>query len=140
MDIKVKYNCEKVDWKLVADILKKVEMGYHTPELHKKAFENSYVTVFLYHDNRMIGFGRAISDGAYQAGIYDVAVDPEFQKKGLGNIIIESILEKIPECNVILYASPGKEGFYIKNSFRRMKTGMALFTNAQNMAEKGFTE
>ncbi len=88
----------------------------------------------------MIGFGRAISDGAYQAAIYDVAVNPEFQKKGLGNIIIENILERLPECNIILYASPGKEGFYIKNDFRKMKTGMALFTNAQTMSEKGFTE
>ena len=35
----------------------------------------------------MIGFGRAISDGTYQAAIYDVAVNPDFQKKGLGNII-----------------------------------------------------
>jgi len=70
----------------VADTLRKVEMGYHDPDLHKKAFENSYVTVFLFHDNHMIGFGRAISD------------------------------------------------------FRKMKTGLALFTNAQKMLEKGFTE
>jgi ribosomal protein S18 acetylase RimI-like enzyme len=140
MDIKIKLSCSKVDWKLVADTLRKVEMGYHDPELHKKAFENSYVTVFLYQNNRMIGFGRAISDGAYQAAIYDVAVNPKFQKKGLGNIIIENILERLPECNIILYASPGKEGFYIKNDFRKMKTGMALFTNAQKMSEKGFTE
>jgi len=140
MDIKVKYSCKEIDWKLVAATLKKVEMGYHEPQVHRKAFENSYVTIFLYCDNRMIGFGRAISDGAYQAGIYDVAVDPEFQKKGLGNMIIEMILKKIPECNVILYASPGKEGFYIKNGFRRMKTGMALFTNAQKMSKKGFTD
>ena len=76
MDIKIKLSCSKVDWKLVADILRKVEMGYHDPYIHKKAFENSYVTVFLYQNNRMIGFGRAISDGAYQAAIYDVAVNP----------------------------------------------------------------
>ncbi len=93
-------------------------------------------TVFLYHDNRMIGFGRAISDGAYQAGIYDVAVEPEFQNKGIGNMIIENILEKIPDCNVILYASPGKEGFYFKNSFRRTKTGMALFTKLKKYRRK----
>ncbi len=93
-------------------------------------------TVFLYHDNRMIGFGRAISDGAYQAGIYDVAVEPEFQNKGIGNMIIENILEKIPDCNVILYASPGKEDFYFKNSFRRTKTGMALFTKLKKYRRK----
>lgn len=75
------FSCSKVDWKLVADTLKIVEIGYHGPGLHKKAFENSYVTVFLYQNIRTIGFGRAISDGAYQAAIYDVAVNPEFFKK-----------------------------------------------------------
>ena len=140
MDIEIKLSCSGVNWKLVADTLRKVEMGYHDPGLHKKAFENSYVTVFLYHDNRMIGFGRAISDGAYQAAIYDVAVNPDFQKKGLGNIIIENILERLPECNIILYASPGKEGFYIKKGFRKMKTGMAKFIKSDVMSKRGFTE
>lgn len=140
MDIKIQLSCAGVDWQRVADTLKKVGMGHHHPDLHKKAFENSYVTVFLYHDNCLIGFGRAISDGAYQAAVYDVAIHPDFQKKGLGNMIIKTILARLPDCNVILYASPGKEGFYIKNDFRKMKTGMALFTNARKMREKGFIE
>jgi ribosomal protein S18 acetylase RimI-like enzyme len=114
-------------------------MGYHEPSLHRKAFENSYVTVFLYQGNHLIGFGRAISDGAYQAAIYDVAVNPDYQRKGLGSTIIETILTRLPQCNIILYASPGKETFYIKHEFKRMKTGMARFTNAENMREKGFT-
>lgn len=140
MDIDIKFDCSGVDWQFVADTLKDVGMGHHEPNLHKKAFENSYVTVFVYHGNRMIGFGRAISDGAYQAAIYDVAVNPDFQRKGLGNIILKNILSKLPSCNIILYASPGKEGFYTKNDFRKMKTGMAQFTNAEKMIKKGFTD
>ncbi len=140
MDTEIKFDCSGVDWNLVAATLKEVGMGHLEPILHKKAFENSYVTVFIYHDNRIIGFGRAISDGAYQAAIYDVAVKPAFQKNGLGNIILKNILSKLPQCNIILYASPGKEGFYSKNNFRKMKTGMAQFTNAEKMMGKGFTE
>jgi ribosomal protein S18 acetylase RimI-like enzyme len=140
MDIEVKFDCSGVDWKTVSDTLRDVEMGYYDPSLHRKAFENSYVTVFLYHRNRLIGFGRALSDGAYQAAIYDVAVNPDFQRRGLGSTIIRNILARLPQCNIILYASPGKEGFYIRHKFRRMKTGMALFSNAEKMAEKGFTD
>jgi ribosomal protein S18 acetylase RimI-like enzyme len=140
MDIEIKLDCSGVDWKLVTDTLKNAGMGYYDPELHKKAFENSYATVFVYHDENMIGFGRAISDGAYQAAIYDVAVNPDFQKKGLGKIILKNIISRLPKCSIILYASPGKEGFYLKNGFRKMKTGMAQFFNAEKMAEKGFTE
>ena len=140
MDIEIKFDCSDIDWNIVSDTLKNVGMGYHEPDLHKKAFENSYVTVFVFRDKQMVGFGRAISDGAYQAAIYDVAVNPDLQKKGLGNIIIENIMIRLPKCSIILYASPGKEGFYYKNGFRKMKTGMAHFINAEKMVEKGFIE
>ena len=88
----------------------------------------------------MIGFGRAISDGAYQAAIYDCAVLPEFQGKGVGMTIMKNILPRISHCNVILYATPGKEGFYQTLGFRRMKTGMALFKKSESMRDRGFTE
>ena len=140
MEIEVKFDCSEVDWKIVSDTLKKVGMGYYEPNLHKQAFQNSYTTVFLYRGTQMIGFGRAISDGAYQAAIYDVAVIPDFQQMGLGNTIMRNILARLPPCNIILYASPGKEEFYRKHNFRKMKTGMALFSNAEKMMEKGFTE
>ncbi|MBF0550988.1 MAG: GNAT family N-acetyltransferase [Deltaproteobacteria bacterium] len=87
-----------------------------------------------------MGFGRAISDGVYQAAVYDVAVLPEFQRKGIGRAIMTHIFARLPQCNVILYASIGKEDFYRTLNMRKMKTGMALFKNAAAMAEKGFTD
>jgi hypothetical protein len=42
----------------------------------------------------------------------------------------------LPGCNVILYASPGKEDFYRKLGLRRMKTGMARFQNPGAMARR----
>jgi len=41
---------------------------------------------------------------------------------------------------VILYAAKGKEGFYSNLNFRKMRTGMALYNNAEKMKENGFTE
>ncbi len=43
--------------------------------------------------------------------------------------------KRIPECNIILYASPGKERVYIKNDFRKMKTGM-LFLQMLKKCQK----
>ena len=141
MEIKVKFDCLGVDWKIVSETLKRVGMAYYEPSLHRKAFKNSYVTVFVYRGNQMIGFGRAISDGAYQASIYDVAVIPDFQRMEFGNTIMKSILDRLPpQCNIILYASPGKEEFYRKQDFRTMRTGMARFNNPEQMKKKGFTE
>ena len=140
MEVDIKKDCAGVNWTTVSETLKLVGMGYYDPDLHKKAFEASYATVFVYHGDKLIGFGRTISDGAYQAAIYDCAVLPEFQGKGIGKVIMKNILSSVSHCNIILYASPGKEGFYKTQGFRKMKTGMANFIKKDVMKKRGFTE
>ncbi len=140
MEVDVKQDCIGVNWKTVSETLKCVGMAYYEPDVHRKAFEASHTTVFVYHADRLIGFGRAISDDVYQAAIYDCAVLPELQGKGIGKILMNNILSQLSHCNVILYASPGKEGFYQTHGFRKMKTGMAHFKKSVAMRERGFTE
>lgn len=140
MSLRITHDLSNVNWDLIPEILKKVGMGYFDAEVHKRAFENSYTVIFIYDNDKLIGFGRAISDGAYQAGIYDVAVIPEYQGKGIGKIIIQHIIASIPQCNFILYAAIGKERFYESLGFKKMKTGMALFKNTKLMQIKGFIE
>ncbi len=85
MDIDIRFDCSEVDWKGISATLKRVGMGYYKPDLHEKAFENSYAAVFVYHGDQLIGFGRAISDGAYQAAIYDVeTIIGDFLARGGG--------------------------------------------------------
>lgn len=140
MNLRIQYDCTNIDWDYISDTLKRVGMNYFDGQVHKKAFENSHTVVFVFDDDKLVGFGRAVSDGAYEAAIYDVAVLPEYQGKGIGRLIISSIVKKIPQCNFILFSSPGKEEFYKKLNFRKMKTGMALFSDAEKMMEEGFTE
>jgi ribosomal protein S18 acetylase RimI-like enzyme len=140
METEIRRDCSGVDWKEVSETLRRVGMSYGEPDFHRKAFENSHTTVFVYCGDQLIGFGRAISDGVCQAAIYDVAVVPEFQKKGVGTAIIKHILGMLAHCNVILYASPGKEGFYKTLGMRKMKTGIARFLNPEEKKKSGFTE
>lgn len=139
MEMKILSDCSGVNWQAVSDTLREAGMAWHDPEVHRRAFENSHTRVFVYHGGRLIGFGRAISDNAYQAAIYDVAVIPEFRKQGIGTAIIRQIQDGLPHCNIILYAAPGRELFYEKLGFRKLKTGMALFGNAEAMRQKGIT-
>ena len=140
METEIKYDCSGVNWNEVSETLKRVGMSYGDPDFHRKAFENSHTTVFVYRNGQLIGFGRAISDGVCQAAIYDVAVVPEFQRMGVGTIIIKHILARHSHCNVILYASPGKEEFYRTLGLRKMKSGMARFIKAEEKKERGFTD
>jgi ribosomal protein S18 acetylase RimI-like enzyme len=140
VELEIQMDCTNVNWQFVAETLKRVGMAYAEPAAHQKSFENSQVTVFIRREGQLIGFGRAISDGVFQAAIYDVAVIPEYQSRGIGTIIVKTIMDRLSNCNFILYAALGKEGFYQKLGFRKMKTGMALFQKAEHMKERGFTE
>jgi ribosomal protein S18 acetylase RimI-like enzyme len=123
VNIRLQFTTSGILWEQVAEILKSVGMAYHSPQRHETAFRNSHAVVFAFVDEKMAGFGRAISDGAYQAAIYDVAVLPEFQGLGIGKLIVRQIVDH-----------------YEKFSFRKMKTGMALFTDIEKMKQNGFTE
>ena len=134
-------DCAGVDWAQVTRILKDTGMAHFEPDTHRRAFENSHTVVFVYErQGELVGVGRAICDGAYQAAVYDVAVLPGYQGRGLGRLIMERIMARLSGCSVILYAAPGKEDFYRRLGFGKMLTGMALFRHQDIMRERGFIE
>jgi len=139
-DITLKFDCEGIDWLRIHTVIYKAGLTAYPPELIKKAFEGSRAVIFIFNDSGVIATGRALSDGAYQSVIYDVAVLPEWQGRGIGRQIMESLLERISGQNIMLYASPGKEGFYERFGFRRLRTGMALFKKPREMQKKGLTD
>jgi ribosomal protein S18 acetylase RimI-like enzyme len=140
MNLRIQNDCENIDWNVIPEILKTVGMGYKTAEVHKASFENSYAVTFVFDGDKLIGLGRAISDGVYQAALYDIAILPAYQRQGIGSMIVKDILKRVPDCNVILYANIGKEKFYETMNFKKMRTAMALFRNAENMRARGFIE
>lgn len=140
MNINIKFETNDINWKTVSFLLDAAGLNTSEPEICKRAFEGSQVTVFVFDDDRLIGVSRAISDCVKQAAIYDVAVLPEYQGKGIGKILIENITNKLPGCNFILYSNVGKEDFYRRFGFRLMKTGMAKFVNVERMKDRGFIE
>lgn len=140
MEFKYQENCENVDWEEIPLLLSQVGMSSTTTDRHRLSFENSYAVVFVFDQEELIACGRMISDGVRQAAIYDVAVKSDYQGQNIGTEIMKRLLLKASDCNVILYASPGKEDFYRKLNFKKMKTGMALFANAERMENSEFVE
>lgn len=116
-------------------------MSHHAAETHKQAFEASYAVEQVHSEDQLIGFGRAISAGQYQAALYDCAVMPEFQGRGIGSEIVSRLVSQLTHCNIILYASPGREGSYQRHGFAKMKTGMAArFLEMRSKRARGFIE
>lgn len=65
----------------------------------KIALQNSIFAVTLRNnsDKQLIGMGRVIGDGGCFFQIVDIAVDPIYQGKGLGKMIMTEIMDYLDE-------------------------------------------
>ena len=91
-----------------------------TPQELSGAVCHSWHVVSAYEEDRLVGFGRVVSDGTLHAMIYDVIVDPEFQDRGIGSQVLERLVKKCREVNIRdiqLFAARGKTAFYEKRGF-----------------------
>lgn len=141
MNISIKYGTENIDWVVLCEIFRLAPLGTREPGKLKITAENSHTVCSAYVDQKIIGFGRAISDSQYQSAIYDVVVLPEYQNQGAGKLIMEALLDKVPKDGpVLIFVAPGKQGFYHKFGFGNLKTGMGLFPNPEMSRAKGYLE
>jgi GNAT superfamily N-acetyltransferase len=105
----------------------KTELKRSSLEKVNQAFLASFAVATCWRSGRLIGFGRMISDGKMYASIFDVVVDPEFQKQGIGRKLMERLISKASGMTIHLTSTFGNEGFYERLGFRRHKTAMALY-------------
>ena len=141
MAIIIKYGTEHINWVALCEICRLAPLGIREPRKLELASQNSHTVCSAYLNEEIIGFGRAISDGQYQSVIYDVVVLPDYQNQGIGKLIMESLIEKLPKSGpVLMYVAPGRQGFYRKFGFGNLKTGMGLFPNPEISRAKGYLE
>lgn len=120
----------KSEWiNKVLEVFNKTDMK-RSPEFAGKvnqAFLNSQVVASIWSEDRLIAIGRMITDFEMYSGIFDVVIDPEFQKKGLGHQIMQALIAKAPNTCIHLTSTFGNEPFYHKLGFRFHKSAMALY-------------
>jgi GNAT superfamily N-acetyltransferase len=89
-----------------------------------KSIRNSIYDIKVVVENSTIAMGRLIGDGTYYL-VVDIIVQPEYQGKGIGSKILDSITKYVEDntpiggrSSVQLIAESGKEGFYGKKGFK----------------------
>ncbi|WP_341914423.1 GNAT family N-acetyltransferase [Polaromonas sp. YR568] len=132
---------DKVDWNELSALYLAAPLGNKKPADLKTVFTNSMFRCFVHENGKLVGVGRALADGVDCAYICDVAVMPSHQGTGLGQQIVGKLVSlSRGHRKIILYAVPGKEGFYRKLGFRRMRTAMAIFENQALAMERGYLD
>jgi ribosomal protein S18 acetylase RimI-like enzyme len=120
---------EGVDWEELAALYRSV-LGNKSAEHLRAVFHGSMFRCFVRSDGRLVAAGRALADGRDVAYIADIAVHKALQGSGIGREIVQRLMQAASgHKKIILYAVPGKEGFYTKLGFKRMNTAMAVFVD-----------
>ena len=132
-------NLDTIDWNELSDLYRKAPLGDKPPERLKTVFSNSMFRRFAYEDGVLVAAGRALADGADCSYICDIAILPSHQGRGLGQALIDQLVElSRGHAKIILYAVPGREGFYARHGFRRMTTAMAIFQDQEGAMARGY--
>jgi len=90
----------------------------------KKCLANSDVIVSIWSQNELVGFGRGLSDGVYRGVLWDIVIDPDYQGKGYGKMIIKNLLEskKIKNTKKIYLMTTNKKRFYSQVDFKEVSS------------------
>ncbi len=101
-----------VDWKVLSEVQA------------EKALANSLFTVTAYIDKKIVGMGRLVGDGAVICYIQDLVVHPDYQKLGVGEVIMKRLISYVEdirtdgtEIMLCLMCAKGREKFYEKYGF-----------------------
>lgn len=103
-------------------------VGWDSPcmEQIETALNNSVATFCAFDGAKAVGMARLLGDGGMSYYIKDLAVRPDYQGKGVGRLLMNSIEEFILShiqdgwaVSLELISSKGKEAFYEKFGFEQ---------------------
>ena len=86
----------------------------------RRMLAGSTVVVSLWRGKRLVGFGRASSDGIYRAVLWDVVVAGDLQGRGLGRQVVEALLSapKVQRAERVYLMTTNSSGFYQQLGFQ----------------------
>ena len=94
--------------------------GSRSTDQLRRMLKGSTAVVSLWRGKRLVGFGRASSDGFSRAVLWDIVVAGDLQGHGLGRRVIEELLHAPPVVGVerVYLMTTNSAGFYRQLGFQ----------------------
>ena len=105
----------------------------------RKLLAKSTVVITLWRGQRIVGFGRATSDGIFRAVLWDIVVADDLQGKGLGRQVVEALLKtpKLKEVEIIYLMTTNSKEFYLQLGFEQSEQQNLLFIAGTKQLDPG---
>jgi GNAT superfamily N-acetyltransferase len=88
-------------------------------------YAGSNVVFTAWDDNKLVGILRGWTDGAYDGYVCDLAIAPEYQKRGVGRELLRMAVTLNPRIQWVLRASKIAAEYYAHVGWQRIENGWA---------------
>jgi GNAT superfamily N-acetyltransferase len=99
--------------------------------LCRQALAQTSVVIAAHDGDRLAGIARLASDGTFVAHLMDMAVHPDYQKRGIGGLLAKRMIQYCKDRGfethrgeLTLFAARGVDKFYSTHDFQNAGNGM----------------
>jgi len=90
-------------------------------------YRNSNLIITAWHENKLVGVARSLTDFCYCCYLSDLAVHEEYKQQGIGKKLIALTQEETGDrVTLILLSAPGAMGYYPKAGFDAITNGFII--------------
>jgi predicted N-acetyltransferase YhbS len=90
-------------------------------------YANSNLVVTAWDDERLVGISRALTDFSYCCYLSDLAVANNYQKAGIGKMLVALTKEFLgDECMLLLLAAPSAIDYYPKIGMEKLDNAFMI--------------
>ena len=94
----------------------------------QKMYDNSNLIITAWDGETLVGVSRCITDWCWSCYLADLAVQPGYQKEGIGKKLIEHTKEKAGEqVTILLLSVPDAFTYYPKVGFTKEDRAFAIY-------------
>ena len=105
-------------------------------DMLEKAYENSLCVLGAYKDEKLVGIIRVVGDGVSIVFVQDIIVLPQYQRQGIGTMILKAIMEKyqsVYQMELLTDNTVKNVSFYKSMDLsRQMKSDACLHTHVSS--------
>lgn len=126
LDYKINTPLRSID---LSDLFKR--SGINRPadnlELIQKMIDHADVHITAWDGLKLVGIARAITDFSYCCYLSDLAVCMEYQKAGIGKMLVEKLRENLgDEVSLLLLSAPTAMEYYPRLGFEKINNAFLI--------------
>ena len=110
----------------VAELYRRAELIRPVDDLERmsRMIAHANLIVCAREGERLVGIARALTDFSYCCYLADLAVDREYQRQGIGKVLIQRVQEAIgEEAMLLLLSAPKAMPYYPHVGFKAVENG-----------------